>query len=331
MKVLITGPIGGGSLAMARAIAAAFAGLGCDSAFIDNVIFLDAFDAATKSGNTDRMRVLIRSLEKVLINEINRFKPDVLLGMAQSPVFHGPFYDDLRKSGVITAYWFIEDFRVETYWKQIARHFDIFFSIQKDAFAQALSEIGSNNHYYLPIAFDNNMDMPPVQSGPRMPLSFMGSPHPNRVRAFKLLSSFNPKIFGGGWHRHPINGVVGGERAVSISEARSIYLNTDINLNLHSSYDPDVFRGDFVNPRTFELAGLGCFQLTDRRECMPELYSENEIVQFDDLLELAKLIKYYSGNESERHEIARNAQRRTLRNHLYEHRALEIIHAVRRL
>ena len=107
----------------------------------------------------------IGDLEKVLIDQINRVKPDILLGIAQSPLFNERLINNLRKLGVITLFWFVEDFRVLTYWKWLAPHFDIFFSIQTGAFKKALAEVGANNHYYLPVAFNNNFDEFPLRSG----------------------------------------------------------------------------------------------------------------------------------------------------------------------
>jgi spore maturation protein CgeB len=225
----------------------------------------------------------------------------------------------------------VEDFRVLTYWKRIAPHFDIFFSIQTGAFVKALAEAGATNHYYLPVAFDNNLDEFPVQSGTRMPISFMGAPYPNRIRVFETLAPYNLKIYGEGWDSRPVPGITEGSRWISESEVRSIYRNTEINLNLHSSMDRYAIGGDFVNPRTFELAGMGCFQLCDRRELLPPLYSEDEVVQFGDEAELIEKIEYYMKHEGERKKVARNAQRRTLKHHLYEHRVVEIMNAVHNL
>ncbi len=241
------------------------------------------------------------------------------------------FWIQLRKSGVITIYWFVEDFRVLGYWKRIAPHFDIFFSIQKGAFEKALAEAGARNHYYLPTAFDINLQDFPVQSMNRMPLSFMGAPYPNRVRVLENLARYDLKIYGGGWDHFPIPGVVAGDRYITEAEARAIYRDTRINLNLHSSMDPNTIGGDFVNPRTFELAGLGCFQLSDRRELLPPLYAEDEVVRFRDEAELCEKIEYYLEHENERKEIAANARRKTLRNHLYEHRVAEIMDAVSKI
>ena len=331
MRVLITGPLAGGSLPVARATAAAFAAMGYESKFIDYSPFADEFRRVMACGN-DRDKVsFVAALEKILIDQIDEDNPDILLGIAQSPLFNHRLLDDLRKSGVITLYWLVEDFRVLTYWKRIASHYDIFFSIQTGAFVKALAEAGINNHYYLPVAFDNNFDEPTVRSAALTPISFMGAPYPNRIRVLKALARYGLKIYGEGWDRHPIPGVTEGGRWINESEVRSIYRSTEINLNLHSSMDRYAIGGDFVNPRTFELAGMGCFQLSDRRELLPPLYSEDEVVQFGNEAELIEKIDYYMGHESERKEIAGNARRKTLKQHLYEHRVVEIMNAVRNL
>jgi len=331
MRVLITGPIAGGSLPVARATAAAFTAMGYESTFIDYSPFADEFRRVMASGNERARMSFVAALERVLIDRIDGFKPEILLGLAQSPLFNHRLLDELRKSGVITIYWLVEDFRILTYWKRIASHYDIFFSIQTGDFAKALAEAGANNHYYLPVAFDNNLEGPSIQSGHPTPISFMGAPYPNRIRVLQHLARYALKIYGEGWDKHPIPGVIEGSRWISESEVRSIYRNTRINLNLHSSMDRYAIGGDFVNPRTFELAGMGCFQLCDRRELLPPLYSEDEVVQFGNEAELIEKIDYYMGHESERKEIAVNAQRKTLKRHLYEHRVVEMMKAARNL
>lgn len=330
MKVMIVGPVIGGSLPVARATAAAFTGLGLDSVFLDYSPFEAEFHLSKDSGDSARTTAFLKALDNALIDRIDRYKPDLVLGIAQSPMFNLDLLVRLRKSGVILAFWFVEDYRILGYWRSIAPFFDIFFAIQKEEFSRALSEVGAFNHYYLPAAFDNNLDVPAKQ-GVELQVSFMGAPYPNRVAIFSRLGLKGLRIFGAGWDRHPINGVAIGDRRITELEARWIYKHTKVNLNLHSSMEPARIGGGFVNPRTFELAGLECFQLCDRRELLPDLYSEDDIVQFDTEEELVELVHYYLENESARAEKARNARRRTLRSHLYEHRVREIMEAVYKL
>ncbi|MDR3568463.1 MAG: glycosyltransferase [Syntrophobacteraceae bacterium] len=332
MKVLIAGPVAGGSLPVARATASAFMGLGYDTTFIDFSLFANEFFIARTSGDESRKAAFIKTLKKVLVGEIDRRKPDLVVGIAQAPLSDETILRGLRKSGVITTYWFVEDFRVMTYWRHIAAHFDIFFSIQKEGFAQALAQIGVHNHYYLPAAYNHNIEEFPTGRASRMDVSFMGAPYPNRVGLFRRLAARFPlKIYGEGWNNYPVQGVVSGKRRITQAQARLIYRNTNVNLNIHSSLDPDAIGGDLVNPRTFEIAGLGCFQLLDNRELLPPLYSDDELIRFNDESDLIYKIGYYLEHERERNEIAMNARRRTLRDHLYEHRVVEMMNAVEKL
>jgi len=330
MKVMIVGPVVGGSLPVARATAAAFTGLGLDSVFLDYSPFEAEYHLSKESGDSARTMAFLKALEDALTDQVERYKPDVLLGIAQAPLFNRELLVRLRGSGVILAFWFVEDFRVLGYWRSMAPCFDIFFAIQKEEFRQALSEIGAFNHYYLPVAFDNNLDVP-VKQGDDLRISFMGAPYPNRVAIFQRLGLSGLRIFGAGWDRHSIDGVVIGDRRITELEARWIYKHSRINLNLHSSMEPAKIGGGFVNPRTFELAGLGCFQLCDRRALLPDLYPEDEVIQFSSEEELVELVHYYLERDAERAEIAMRARRRTLRNHLYEHRVREIMEAVQKM
>ena len=79
--------------------------------------------------------------------------------------------------------------------------------------------------------------------------------------------------------------------------------------------------GDFVNPRTFEIAGCGGFQIVDRRSLLPEVYEAGEeIAVFDDEDSCRKLVKHYRSHEGERREMASRALARTRREHTIDSR-----------
>jgi hypothetical protein len=89
-----------------------------------------------------------------------------------------------------------------------------------------------------------------------------------------------------------------------------IFTASTINLNLHSSpYHEGVNpHGDYVNPRTFELAGCGAFQLMDHRALLPDLFRVGEeLVCFSTLTEARRLIAYYGTHADERHAMAGRA------------------------
>jgi spore maturation protein CgeB len=99
-----------------------------------------------------------------------------------------------------------------------------------------------------------------------------------------------------------------------------------VNLNLHSwsgsSLDPD---GDFVNPRTFELAACGAFQIVDHRTLLPELFTNDEIVAFRTIDDLPRLISRWLRDADARAAAALAARRRVSAAHTYVHRMREML------
>jgi len=75
--------------------------------------------------------------------------------------------------------------------------------------------------------------------------------------------------------------------------------------------------GDFVNPRTFELALCGAFQLVDRRTLLPELFDDDELAQFGSLPELKERLAYFLAHPEARAAFAARARQRALTDHTY--------------
>jgi spore maturation protein CgeB len=106
-----------------------------------------------------------------------------------------------------------------------------------------------------------------------------------------------------------------------------IFNASKVNINLHSSIQAQelVTGGDFVNPRTFEVAACGGFQLVDRRGLMAELFAEDELAVFDTLEELAPRIEHYLARPEEREAIAMRGQARVLAEHTYAARMSSLL------
>jgi spore maturation protein CgeB len=109
-----------------------------------------------------------------------------------------------------------------------------------------------------------------------------------------------------------------GER-ISPEDAVRIFNAAVINLNLHSSVRSRelVSHGDFVNPRTFEIASCGSFQLVDNRKLLPELFASDELAVFDSMDELKDKIIYYKTRPEERKCFAERGRKRVLLEHTY--------------
>ena len=106
----------------------------------------------------------------------------------------------------------------------------------------------------------------------------------------------------------------------------SIFSATAVNLNVHSAdhvtgLDPTP---DYVNPRTFELAACGAFQLVDRRTPLADVFEDDEVVAFGSVAELRSLSEHYLRHPEEREAIAARACARAVAAHTYEHRVAAI-------
>jgi spore maturation protein CgeB len=85
-----------------------------------------------------------------------------------------------------------------------------------------------------------------------------------------------------------------------------------------------------VNPRTFEIAACGAFQLVDYRSELPDVFTPGEeIVCFRDLEELRNQIGYYLEHPDERRRIAEKARSRVLKEHTYQARMETMLSFIR--
>jgi spore maturation protein CgeB len=117
-------------------------------------------------------------------------------------------------------------------------------------------------------------------------------------------------------------------RRLTPAEYVKIFNATQINLNLHSSTERDGIdpTGDFLNPRVFELASCGAFQLADQRSLMNEIFTPGkDIITFDSTEDLKSKIDYYSNHPEERKQIAEAGRKLVVENHTYQHRYKEML------
>lgn len=339
LKALVVNPIYGGSLPTARYCAQALTNLGHVVESVNCEQFADSFSALDKAASSKANKEVLSKLfmnfiSEVIVAKAAEFKPDIILALAQAPL-NKETVARLKALEVPIAFWFVEDFRTLTYWKDIAHVYDYFFTIQKGDFFAELESRKSANHYYLPQACLPSQHKPVQPSEAdkekyEADLSFMGEAYYNRVQAFPQLLNFDFKIWGTGWGSYPGFAPYlqnNGER-VSSDECVKIFNNSKINLNLHSStFHQDVNpHGDFVNPRTLEVAACSAFQLVDSREELYDMFRVGEeIIDYKTMDELKGKISYYLAHDGERLKIAAKGFDRVLREHTMEHRMKEML------
>ena len=337
-RVLVVLPFYGGSLPIGRYCASALRDIGCLVEVFDSPAFFSAFSAVKGLGvSIERQEYLENSFLQVVTQSIlataERFEPDLVLCMAQAPLSRQGL-SRLRKDGVPTAMWFVEDYRLFTYWRAFAPLYDVFAVIQKEPFLAELAQSGVPNAFYLPLAADpavhRPLELSPVEQRRfGAELSFMGAGYPNRRKAFRSLVPYGLKIWGTEWEGDstlaPVVQMQG--QRVNTEDAVRIFNGAAININLHSSVKAEelVSGGDFVNPRTFEIAACGAFQLVDTRSLMGELFAGEDIATFTSLPELEEKIAYFAARPQEREGYAQRGRARVLAEHTYASRMRSLL------
>ena len=205
LRILLVLPMYGGSLPVGRYCREALRELGHTVETFEAPEFHPAFTALKGLRvTTDRLEYLENSFLQVVSQAIlakaETFEPDLVLALAQAPLGRQAL-KRLRRDNVATAMWFVEDFRLFTYWRAFAPHYDFFAVIQKEPFLDQLREMGVENPLYLPLAalpsFHEPLTLSPVEQRKYgSDISFVGAGYPNRRVAFRRLMGLDFKIWG---------------------------------------------------------------------------------------------------------------------------------------
>lgn len=152
-------------------------------------------------------------------------------------------------------------------------------------------------------------------------ISTYGNPHSYRSFIIAQLAdlNLNVKVWG---HQPPIwqndekiKRLFKGEYLINDEKAKSV-LAAKININ---TLVPAGVYG--LNSRTFEIAGIGGFQLIHWRSGLSKLFSDGkELVSFNNFSDLKEKIDFFLFNDDMRFEIATAGQKKAYNAHTYIHR-----------
>jgi spore maturation protein CgeB len=341
LDIAVVPPLHGGSLPVARACVRAFRALGHRVRDLDLEPFWPAYQALLAEAGELRLRPagealrasLTRIVGELLLARFQLHPPDLVFALAQAPL-DAEILTRIGRLGIPRALWFCEDFRVMRYWPALARCYDVIFHLQPGEFEGQLRAAGGFGHP-LPMGFDPELHRPVELSSDECArygseLSFVGAAYHNRVQFLPALVPLGLRIWGTGWPALPaFAGCMPEPNQRQSSEASNRIFNASkINLNLHSSPWTDGVNpvGDYLNPRTFELAGARAFQLVDERSALAASFAPGvELETFRDLDECRRKIRHYLARPDERSAIAEAGQRRALAEHSYLHRMREAL------
>lgn len=341
LHVAVVGPIYGGSLPIARHVVSALHELGHRVSWLDHSGHHASYEAFG-SFREDRHRLTVQSrftevLSLSTITHIAEDPPDLVLAIAQAPLTLAVL-QHLRKKKFLTAMWFVENYRHLTYWRQLAAGYDYWFVIQQAECIEALKRAGAAHVHYLPMAADPAVHRPLTLTDAEeqeygADVSFVGAGYANRRSLLPqwLSNEWTFKLWGNEWDGATnLSSVLQRDGArIDTDTCVRVFNATKVNLNLHSSSGMGLdAQPDFVNPRTFELAACGAFQLVDERRLLSDLFTPEEVVCFRRVEDVPQLIRTWLTDTSGRRHLAEAAGRRVLREHTYRHRLQELLAAV---
>ncbi|GJL53159.1 MAG: hypothetical protein NPIRA02_02910 [Nitrospirales bacterium] len=333
LHVAVVGPIYGGSLSVTNHVVPALEALGHRVTWIDHSIHYPGYKNLERLRD-QQLRMTMQSkfgdtLGVVSLAHIADDPPDLVLAMAQAPLSM-PVLEQLRKKNVVTAMWFVENFRHLTYWQQVASGYDFWFVMQQEACIDALTHAGARQVTYLPLAANPAIHKPVTSCLEEheefgADVSFLGAGYPNRRQLLQTLlnQDWSFKLWGNEWENPGPLAVALQRNGARIDSETSvkIFNHTKVNINLHSftghGFDPD---GDGINPRTFELAACGAFQIIDTRTLLSQHFDETMLAILQKPEDLVPTIQRYVYDTDERQGMAEASRQHVLAHHTYVHR-----------
>ncbi len=334
MKIIVTTPGHLRTVPMGRYAAETLRRLGHE------VVLLDAGTLTLSEKLVLRPLAKLRGrhrFEKTRLNQrvwnaVREFQPDLFFSIFGFDLFPETLAS-IRKDGVRTACWWLNDPIQFERGLSIAPGYDHFFSNCESSTGR-YREAGVNADYlphagfiseHRPFSWNGN-----ERSQWESEICFVGDWGPMRQGLLSMLSKkFDLRIWGP-WHKHlsrkdrlwgrVTNGYFTTEDMVRAMSA------TKIALNIHSWFGYYEFG---LNPRTFETPACGALQVCDWKRGLASHFCEGEeLVTYRTGDELEGRIRELLQDAPRRERIAAAGHKRVLSEHTYEHRMLKMLQKV---
>ena len=269
----------------------------------------------------------LRNTNRRLIRTVKKYKPWLVFSVKAENI-QPETIKEIRKSGVITALFFIDFMDHWELIKRMAPAYDYFFSQDHVILKRLCEELGLRNSFYMAHSTEPMAD-PFINRENQYDISFIGQynsqQYPNREKYLQSIGDLDLNIWGTeGWAKTPLAKLFHGR---SIGDQRyDIYSHSKIVLDINW----DLMLVEGLSNRSFEIAGCGAMFMTDYvREDIKRAYTENkEVVLFRDEQELREKIKYYLKHDDEREKIAQAGYQKTVANHTYNNRMKQLIDTI---
>jgi spore maturation protein CgeB len=267
-----------------------------------------------ESRDRTKQKDLVR-LNRDLVAVVQDLAPEVVFSVQDRyEIWLDTWQCIAESSGAILINWTTDDS-----WKysKLSRYISPYFDVMATTYPDVVARYREDGHANVFLtqwgASSATLQTPVDYSLCGYPVTFIGTAHGDRMKRIEYLSSKGIEVtcFGHGWQ----NGVV------SSSKMLEIFQKSIISLNFSNSYGRNQ-----IKARTFEISGAGGFLLTENAPYLNHYFVPGrEIDVFEDMDEACVKIDYYLSHPDERNAVANAGFSRTMREHTYEQRLLELL------
>ncbi len=110
---------------------------------------------------------------------------------------------------------------------------------------------------------------------------------------------------------------------LSYEDLRKLYFLSRVNINLPA---PQILTG--FQPRVFEIAATGGFQIADSRKYFKKIFEEDELVTFDTIGELREKLDYFLTHDLERQNYIDILHNKVVNNFTWKHWGKKIMDTI---
>lgn len=320
MKILLSVPGDLRTVPMNQFAAEALSGLGCEVTVFNH----------GREGLTDRLvrqwslPWFIARKDRAVLDLARVIKPDLFLTVF-GMLHQADLIRELGRMGIRTACWWLNDpFRFEPSRRDFAQigAFHRYFTNCRGILPDYV-KAGVDNTRFLPVGVDPTIHRYEAAE-PEHDVLFAGDWHPLRQQVLEQLAGEFRVALMGPWQSRkiasdsPLRKCLIHRGFFTPQEMAHAFNRAKVVFNLHTWYG----RWNYgINPRLFETAGCGAFQLSDFKDEIPDLYApDKEIVLYRDTAELPGLLRHWLPRAAERKAIGQAALTRSLAEHTYKHR-----------
>ncbi|MFN9406961.1 MAG: glycosyltransferase [Dolichospermum sp.] len=188
-------------------------------------------------------------------------------------------------------------------------------------------------------------------------LSFVGNLFPSHKQRYELIEKLAQKVNISIWtpslNSNIYSLLKSGVKSLVTGNIKK-YLEQEINMPLRYRYQGQAFgkkmyeiisqskitlnnhiddaKNEAANMRLFEATGVGTCLLTDWKDNLPELFEpEKEVVTYKSVEECIEKVKWLLDHPQEREAIAKAGQVRTLKDHTFAQRAIQLDEIIRKM